>query len=117
MGWADDDYSIDEYMEWLAKGKPTKHRKVQQEKLAELVERTERRVQREHEMLVERKFHHKGLNLDVFKKHLEQAFQQFLRRSYSLTSTVYKELARTPETCRSGPRAPFARGSPAGGSG
>lgn len=98
MGWADDYYSIDEYMEWLAKGKPTKHRKIREEKPAELVERNDRKVEREHEILVERKFHHKGLNLDIFRKHLEQAFQQFLRRSHSLTSTIYKELARTPVT-------------------
>jgi hypothetical protein len=96
MGWADDYYTIDEYLQWLAAGKPTKHRKIQQEREAELVERVDRRVTREHEILIERKFHHKGLNLDMFRKHLEQAFQQFIKRSHSLTSSIYKELARKP---------------------
>lgn len=98
MGWADDYYSLDQYLEWLAAGKPTKHVKIQQEKEHELVERTERQVEREHEILLERKFHHKGLNLAIFEKHLEQAFQQFLRRNQSLTSNIYKELARKPVT-------------------
>lgn len=95
MGWADDYYTLDEYLTWLSKGKPTKHVKIRQEKPAELVEVTERKTQREQEILVERKFHHKSLNLDVFKAHLEQAFQQFLRQRNSLTATVYKQLSRT----------------------
>jgi hypothetical protein len=94
MGWADDYYTLDEYLAWLAKGKPTTHRKVKEIKPAELVEVTERRIQREQEILVERKFQHKGLNLDIFKKHLEQAFQQFLRQSDSLTAKVYAQLSR-----------------------
>lgn len=95
MGWADDYYTLDEYMNWLAAGKPTKHLRIEQEKSAELVEVTEQKREREHEILVERKFHHKSLNLDIFKMHLEQAFQQFLRQRSSLTASVYEQLART----------------------
>ena len=92
LGWADDYYTLDEYVSWLAAGKPTKHLRIEQEKPAELVEVTER----EQEILVERRFHHKSLNLDIFRAHLEQAFQQFLRQRSSLTASVYKQLARTP---------------------
>ncbi|MDF7815562.1 MULTISPECIES: hypothetical protein [Hymenobacter] len=98
MGWADDYYTVDEYLNWLAAGKPTKHRKIQQEKEHELVEVTEREVKREHEILVERKFAHKGLNLQIFKQHLEQAFQQFVQQRHSLTTEVYKQLSRQAVT-------------------
>lgn len=93
MGWADDYYTLDEYLNWLTAGKPTKHRRIEKEREAELVEVTERKVEREHEILLERKFHHKGLNIELFKKHLEQAFQQFLQQRHSLTTEVYKELS------------------------
>ncbi len=95
MGWADDYYSLEEYMNWLAAGKPTKHVKIQQERPAEMVEHTEHKREVEHEILIERKFHHKGLNLELFKAHLEKAFRQFVSQQNSLTNTVYKQLSRT----------------------
>lgn len=98
MGWADDYFSLDEYGQWLAAGKPTKHQRIERELPAELVELTEQRIEYEQQVLVERKFHHKGLSLAMFKKQLEIAFRQFLRQQSSLTAKVYQRLGRTPVT-------------------
>lgn len=98
MGWADDYYTVDEYLNWLAAGKPNKHRKIEKEKEHELVEVTEREVKWEHEILLKRKFAHKGLDLVIFKQHLEQAFQQFVQQRHSLTTEVYKQLSRKAVT-------------------
>lgn len=96
MGWADDYLSMDEYLAWLLAGKPTKHKRVQQVKEAELVELEERRHRQEQEILIEKKFHHKSLNLESFKKRLAIIFTAFQRHNSSFNPTigVYKELAQ-----------------------
>lgn len=98
MGWADDYMSFDQYLAWLLNGKPKKFKDALKIKDAELVVLTGRQVQREQEVLVEKKFHHKGLNLEVFKKQLASIFTAFQSQTNSLTPTigVYKELAQRP---------------------
>jgi hypothetical protein len=98
MGWADDYMSLDQYLTWLLNGKPKKYKDALKIKDAELVEQTERKQHRELEVLVEKKFHHKGLNLEVFKKQLASIFTAFQRQAHSLSPTVgvYKALAKQP---------------------
>jgi hypothetical protein len=96
MGWADDYMSFDQYLAWLLNGKPKKYKDALKIKDAELVERTGRQVDREQEVLVEKKFHHKGLHLDVFKKQLASIFKAFQRQAHAASPTVgiYRELAK-----------------------
>ena len=96
MGWADDYMSFDQYLTWLLNGKPKKYKDALKIKDAELVERMGRQVDREQEVLVEKKFHHKGLNLEVFKKQLASIFTAFQRQAHAASPTVgiYRELAK-----------------------
>ena len=98
MGWADDYMSLDQYMTWLLNGKPKKYKDTLRIKDAELVNQVERKEHRELEVLVEKKFHHKGLNLEVFKKQLAVIFTAFQNQAHSLSPTigVYKQLAKQP---------------------
>ena len=101
MGWADDYMSLDQYLTWLLNGQPKKYKDALRIKNAELVDQTERQHTKASEILVEKKFHHKGLDLVVFKKQLAIIFTAFQRQAHSLSPTVgvYKELAKhaTPE--------------------
>lgn len=100
MGWADDFMSMDEYLTWLLNGKPTKHKRVEKVKDAEVVEYSNTSVEREVETLVKRKFHHIGLDLELFKKQLCQIFRTFSTQAHGLavapTVSVFQKLAATP---------------------
>jgi hypothetical protein len=93
MGWADEYLSLDEYLQWLANGKPKKYKDALHMKDAEL---THRKLEQESEILVQKKFAHKGLDLDWFEQHLFDVFQAFSKQRSSLTVDVYRQLARVP---------------------
>lgn len=99
MGWADDYLTMDEYLTWLMNGKPKKYKDALKIKDAELVELTKQTENKETDILIQKKFHHKGLNLDWFEQHLTNIFQEFKRKQHSLTPTIYKNLVQhaTPE--------------------
>jgi hypothetical protein len=100
MGWADDFMSLDEYLTWLLNGQPTKHKRVEKVKPAELVEVSRTTTEREIEVLVKRQFHHKGLDLELFKKQLCQIFHTFSNQTHGLavapTVEVFQKLAKVP---------------------
>ena len=95
MGWADEYYSLDEYVNWLAAGQPTKHRRVQTVKPGELVERGQI-IEKGSQTILEQKFNHKSLNLDLFREHLAKAFEQCVSSPNSLSADVFGELAQAP---------------------
>lgn len=100
MGWADDFMSMDEYLNWLLNGQPTKHKRVEKVKAAELVEYSNTTTGREVETLVRRQFHHKGLDLELFKKQLCQIFSTFSNQAHGLTQAptigIFQQLAKVP---------------------
>ncbi|MFD1470228.1 hypothetical protein ACFQ48_18520 [Hymenobacter caeli] len=91
MGWADDYLTLDEYLRWLANGKPKKYKDAKIVKPAEMVENL---LVSESEILVQKKFAHKGLNLAWFEEHLLSVFQAFSQQSSSLTVEVYRQMAQ-----------------------
>lgn len=93
MGWADEYLTLDEYLMWLANGKPKKHKDAVKVKDAELVELTERKFEQEREILVQRNIAHKGLNIEWFEQHLVNVFQAFQKQGSSLTVEMYRQMA------------------------
>lgn len=91
MGWADDYMTLDEYLGWLANGKPKKYKDAKKVKPAELVENV---LVKETEILVQKKFAHKGLDIAWFEQHLRDVFQAFSKQQSSLTVEVYRQLAQ-----------------------
>ena len=100
MGWADDFMSLDEYLTWLLNGQPSKHKRVEKVKPAELVEFTHTKTEREVETLIKRQYAHKGLDLELFKKQLCQIFTTFSNaapgQAQAPTIGVFQELAKKP---------------------
>jgi hypothetical protein len=100
MGWADDFMTLDEYLDWLVAGQPTKHKRVEKVKPAELVDYSNTSTEREIEVLVKRQYAHKGLDLELFKKQLCQVFTAFSQQAHSLnqatTVGVFQQLAQAP---------------------
>ena len=94
MGWADEYYSLDEYVAWLAAGSPTKHKKVQQQR-TELVERGGE-TEKGRQVVLEQKFHHKGLNLELLRAHLTTAFEQCISAPNTLSADIFGQLAQVP---------------------
>ena len=92
MGWADDYMTLDDYLRWLANGKPKKYKDAKKVKPAELVENV---LIKETEILVQKKFAHKGLDIAWFEQHLRDVFQAFNKQQVSLTVEVYRQLAQT----------------------
>jgi hypothetical protein len=98
MGWADEYLSLDEYLSWLANGKPKKYKDARRVK-TEVMEVTERNDRNDVEVLVQKKFTHKGLDMEWFEQHLASVFETFKNTRSSLTVEVYQQMARaaTPE--------------------
>ncbi|MBF9144377.1 hypothetical protein [Hymenobacter properus] len=93
MGWADDYLNMDDYLTWLANGKPKKHKDARRVEERGLTEVTRREGEQEVEVLMQKKFTHKGLSLEWFEQHLAEIFQAFKRQQGSLTAQVYQQLA------------------------
>jgi hypothetical protein len=100
MGWADDYMQMDDYLQWLANGKPKKYKDAKQVKEHGLVTETKRKVESESEVLVQKKFTHKRLNLDWFERYLTAIFQQFVAHQSSLTMGVYQRMAKVDVSSR-----------------
>jgi hypothetical protein len=94
MGWADDYLTLDDYLQWLANGKPKKYKDAQQVKEHGLVTQTRRVEERSTEVLVQKKFSHRRLDLEWFEQYLTRTFTQFFAHQSSLTLAVYQRLAQ-----------------------
>lgn len=96
MGWADDYMTLDDYMSWLANGKPKKYKDARRVTAPALVEVNHQVGDLESEILVQKKYLHRGLNIDAFEKDLQKVFEAFNSQANSLTPDVYRQLARVP---------------------
>lgn len=96
MGWADDYMTLDEYMSWLANGKPKKYKDARRVTAPELAEVNHQVGDLESEILVQKKYMHRGLNIEAFEKDLQKVFEAFNSQANSLTPDVYRQLAQVP---------------------
>ncbi|MBT9394413.1 hypothetical protein KLP40_14675 [Hymenobacter sp. NST-14] len=94
MGWADDYMSLDDYLQWLANGKPKKYKDAKQVREHGLTERRQVNQKRESEILVQKKFTHRALDLQWFEQYLTRTLRQFSGASSALTAQVYQRLAQ-----------------------
>lgn len=95
MGWADELMSLDKYLAWLLKGKPKTYKDAREMKTTfEQAYTYQEQVGQEHEVALSRKFHHKGLDLNIFEQYLEKVIGQFLQQETSLTLDIYKKMAK-----------------------
>ncbi|MBA9079131.1 hypothetical protein ACFSC6_07970 [Rufibacter sediminis] len=88
MGWADEFMSFEEYFSWLANGQPKKYLDALKEKVEHV---NIERIRKEERILAET-FHHKGLNLEIFREHLTKILRNFIAQKDSVTGTVYNKL-------------------------
>jgi hypothetical protein len=97
MGWADEHKSMDEYLEWLIKGKKSNYNKVKEIKTTLEPEHVEETLfhDREVEQIIElRKIVHKGIDINQFKLSLTRIMKEFLHKEDSLTRQIYVNLAQ-----------------------
>lgn len=90
MGWADEFLTYEEYFNWLANGQPKKYLDALKEKVEHVnIERNKKE-----ERILAETFHHKGLNLELFKEHLTNILRNFIAQKDSVTGAVYNKLVK-----------------------
>lgn len=95
MGWSDEFMNLDEYLNWLLKGKPKKYKDARETKTTFQEAHTyQQLVGQTTEQALSRKFHHKGLDLMVFEQYLEKVISQFLQQKSGLTLDIYQKMAK-----------------------
>lgn len=95
MGWSDEFMNLDEYLNWLLKGKPKKYKEAKEIKTSFQAAYTYQHLKgQQQEQTLSRKFHHKGLDLALFEQYLEQVVAQFLQQDTGLTLDIYKKMAQ-----------------------
>ena len=100
MGWSDDFLSMDEYLAWLLKGQPKKY--VDTNRVRTTIDEGYDLLTEEEELLLNRRFNHKGLDLDWFGRMLERMLIDFVAAKGSLTHQVYQQFAQHPITPANG---------------
>lgn len=99
MGWSDEFMNLDDYLNWLLKGKPKKYKNAKEVKTSFQEAYTyQERIGEESDLALSRKFHHKGLNVAHFEQYLEKVIGQFLSQKNGLTLKVYERMAKQPIT-------------------
>lgn len=96
MGWADEFMSLDEYVQWLAEGQPTRHTNVRETNTffePARIETTEHVEVGQETTLAYSRIRHTGFTEADFEKTLSGMFNEFVSAQDSLTAQMYTRLA------------------------